>query len=127
MNFGPTWIFVTLTGLMAFAVLKWVDLAPRVERDFFFSPNDPQLQASEELSRRFPSPDQIIIRAAAPDIRSASYRSSIRDLTTALGNIEGVSAVNSVTTDNASRSPLWGRLRVLTGCLGRSDNSPVVS
>ncbi len=107
---GPAWFFVALTGFMTLAVLKWVDLAPRVERDFFFSPNDPQLQASEELSRRFPSPDQIIIRAGAPDIQSASYRSSIRDLTTALGNIEGVTGVNSITTDDASRSPLWGRL-----------------
>ena len=56
-------LLVSACLLAVVAVFRWVDLVPRVETDFFFSPEDPQLQASEEIGRRFPSAPQIIVRA----------------------------------------------------------------
>lgn len=110
MSHSPRWIVGAITAAMIVAVLRWVDLSPRVERDFFFSPDDPQLQALQNLSHRFPSPDQIIIRAAGPDIRSQAYRTSIKQLSSTISDIAGVVGVNSITTDDASHSPLWGRI-----------------
>ncbi len=107
---GGEWAYVGLAGLCVFVVLRWIDLSPRVETDFFFAAEDPQLQASVEIDRRFPSPPQIIIRAEGPDLEGDTYRSAVGDLTVALGEVAGVISVYSVTTSDASRSPLWRRL-----------------
>ncbi|UCD23903.1 MAG: MMPL family transporter [Gemmatimonadota bacterium] len=96
-------------------VLKWIDLSPRVESEFFFSREDPQLQALQEMERRFPSPEQLIVRAEAPDIAAPNYISSIRDLTSALAEIRGVTSVNSITNEDAANSPLWQRLLLNPG------------
>lgn len=104
------WLLAALSVLCVSAVLLWIDLSPRVESDFFFSPEDPQLQAAQEMARRFPSPEQIIIRIAAPDIADAEYIAKIRNLTAALDTVTGVSGVSSITTEDARRSPVWRRL-----------------
>ena len=114
------WFFVGLAALCIFVVLRFVDLSPQVERDFFFSREDPQLQATEEIERRFPSPPQIIIRAEGPDVGSDAYRSNIRELTTQLRKVPGVASANSIETADASRSPLWQRL--LLNADGRATN-----
>lgn len=120
------WVFVGLAAASVFGVLAWVDLSPRVEADFFFSEGDPQLAASVEIDRRFPSPPQIIIRAAASrsagalDPASETYRSAIRELSRELAEVEGLIGVHSVTTDDARRSPLWRRLLLTPD--GRATN-----
>ena len=43
---------VTLGAAAVLVVLLWVDLSPRVESDFFFSRDDPQLRAMQEMERR---------------------------------------------------------------------------
>lgn len=92
------------------AAISWVDLAPRVESDFFFSPDDPQLQTTREISGEFPGGQQILVRAESPDIATPEYGERIESLTSALGAIEGVSRVNSIATDRAAGSPLWSRV-----------------
>ena len=92
------------------AVVAWDDLSPKVESDFFFSQEDPQLQAAQEMARRFPSPEQVVIRIAAPDIASDAYLASIRDLTAALDTVAGISGVSSIATEDADRSPIWSRM-----------------
>ncbi len=90
--------------------LTWVDLAPRVEAEFFFSDEDPQLRATTEIGQRFPSYPQVIVRAESSTIDSEAYGSAIRALTGALSQVDGISSVASVTSANAARSPLWSRL-----------------
>jgi hypothetical protein len=57
------WLCVALGAISVFVVLKWIDLSPEVESEFFFSREDPQLVALQEMDRRFPSPEQVIVRA----------------------------------------------------------------
>jgi len=96
------------TGLVAVGL--WVDLSPKVETDFFFSADDPQLQASAELERRYPSAPQVVVRAEDRGGDPALYRDRIRDLTEALSEVDGTSNVLSIATDNPARSPLFGRI-----------------
>lgn len=102
------WGAVTLVGVIGIAL--WGNLAPEVEAEFFFSEDDPQLRASLALDGTYPSPPQIILRVASPDTRAPEYRTRIGELTAALTEVEGIVAVYSITTDDALRSPLWGRL-----------------
>jgi predicted RND superfamily exporter protein len=101
---------VALGAISVFVVLKWIDLSPEVESEFFFSREDPQLVALQEMDRRFPTPEQLIVRAASPDIKSDSYESSIKELTAALDAVPEVASVSSITNEDAVNSPLWSRL-----------------
>jgi predicted RND superfamily exporter protein len=108
--FPPEALYVGLAVLSILVVVRYVDLSPRVESEFFFSEEDPQLQASIEIDRRFPSPPQIIVRADAPDLEAASYASAIRDLTADLEDVPGIIGVYSAANQDAFTSPLWSRL-----------------
>ncbi|HIF06778.1 MAG TPA: hypothetical protein EYQ64_07420 [Gemmatimonadetes bacterium] len=92
------------------AVWTWVDLSPKVEGDFFFAADDPQLRASEELAQRFPGRSQVIVRAEDTQGDPTLYRDRVGALTEALSDVEGVVNVRSITTDDASRSPLFSRI-----------------
>ena len=117
---GTPW-FVSITTIAVVAgVLRWVDLSPRVEADFFFSRDDPQLRASQEVSERFPSAELVVVRAEGRSVSDTPYRERIEQLTQALGAVADVTSVNSITTEDAERSPLWGPL-LLNGD-GRSSN-----
>ncbi len=107
---GSEWLLAALAAVCVSAVIFWIDLSPRVESDFFFSPEDPQLRVAQEISRRFPAPEMILIRAEAPDINSDEYENLVRDLTAALDTVAGVSAVTSMATEDGRRSPVWSRL-----------------
>jgi predicted RND superfamily exporter protein len=106
---------VTLGAAAVLVVLLWVDLSPRVESDFFFSRDDPQLRAMQEMEQRFPAPEQVLLRVEGPDITADSYLASLRDLSADLAAIPGVSSVNSVVTENGATSPLWHRLLLNPG------------
>jgi predicted RND superfamily exporter protein len=107
---GSEWLLALLCLVLVFAVVAWTDLSPKVESDFFFSPEDPQLEAAQEMGRRFPAPEQVVVRIASSDVTSPAYRTSIRELTAALGTVAGVSAVNSIATEDEQRSPIWRRM-----------------
>ena len=66
------------------AVWTWVDLSPKVEGDFFFAADDPQLRASEELAQRFPGRSQVIVRAEDTQGDPTLYRDRVGALTEAL-------------------------------------------
>ncbi len=106
---------VTLGAAAVLVVLLWVDLSPRVESDFFFSRDDPQLRAMQEMEQRFPAPEQVLLRVEGPDITADSYLASLRDLSADLAAIPGVSSVNSVVTENGATSPLWHRVLLNPG------------
>ena len=117
---GTAWIVSIATIAVVAGALRWVDLSPRVEADFFFSRDDPQLLATREVSERFPSAELVVVRVEGESTSATPYRQSIEQLTEALGSVDGVTSVNSITTEDAARSPLWGPL--LLNSDGRSSN-----
>lgn len=114
---GGVWAVLGGTAVLLALALFVVDLTPRVEQDFFFSTDDPQLQASQEIERLFPSRPQILVDARAPDLRSDDYIRRLGELSDALVALDGVVAVRSLTRGpigplDAFDSPLWRRLLV---------------
>ena len=114
---GGVWAVLAGTAALLAVALFVVDLTPRVEHDFFFSTDDPQLQASQEIERLFPSRPQILVDARAPDLRSDDYIRRLTELSEALAGLDGVAAVRSLTRGpirprDAFDSPLWRRLLV---------------
>ncbi|UCG86608.1 MAG: MMPL family transporter [Gemmatimonadota bacterium] len=108
-------ICMGLGAAAVLVVLVWIDLSPRVESDFFFSRDDPQLRALRDMEQRFPSPEQILLRVAGPDIGAEGYLTSLSNLSADLAAIPGVVSVNSVATENVTNSPLWQRLLLNPG------------
>lgn len=109
--------------LSAWLVLFRADLSPKVEGDFFFSTDDPQLQESQRIGDLFPSSDQLLVSASAPDLFAADYLERLRTLTEELAALPGVSSVQSLTHGPTTpqvveESPLWSRL-----LLGSNANS----
>ncbi len=97
------------------AVVFKVDLAPRVESDFFFSTEDPAFQASQRISEMFPAQPQLILSARGQDVASEEYLERVGKLTAALEADPQVTAVQSLTKGPSHPaavrgSPLWGRL-----------------
>ncbi len=119
------WIFTGLAVLSVLVVIAAIDLSPRVESDFFFSRDDPQLRNSVEIERRFPSPLEMVVRVQGPDIHADGYVSTIGRMTEALGGVPGISGVHSITTQDATRSPLWSRLLLPPG--GEATNLVLVT
>lgn len=115
-------------GCAAVLVSTWLvlfraDLSPKVEGDFFFSTDDPQLQESQRIGDLFPSSDQLLVSATAPDLFAAEYLERLRALTDKLAALPGVSSVQSLThgpttPQGVPESPLWSRL-----LLGSNANS----
>lgn len=104
------WVGVTLAVASVLAVALLVDLSPRVEGDFFFAADDPQMQASRAVAERFPLGQQLILRVADGGGDVDAYRARIVTLTRDLLAIDGITGGFSVTTDDPTRSPLFGRI-----------------
>lgn len=118
----PPLATVAVAAALVAGVFLRVDLAPRVEADFFFAPGDPQLRESRELAERYPGGGElVIVRAEAPDVGSAGYdvgsagyEARVDSLGDALSELPGVSQVFSVAEEDPS-SPLWSRILVPAG------------
>jgi len=115
----PPWVGAALVLLLAAAavafVALFVDLTPRVEGDFFFASDDPQLRASAEIDALFPSRPQVLVAARAPDPRSPEALERVRRLTGELKRLPGVASVLSAASGPPSpaaafEGPFWGRL-----------------
>ena len=78
-----------MTALILSVFFRVVDLKPQVSETFFFSKNDPQLRADNQILRLFPEPPQIIL-VAAGDIRSPAYMHRVQVLSDELANVPGV-------------------------------------
>jgi predicted RND superfamily exporter protein len=81
-----------------------------VESDFFFSEDDPQLQVSLELDQRYPGRAQVVVRAEDRAGDPEAYRERIGEFTEAFMEVEGVTGVRSLTTDDPEPSPLFSRV-----------------
>ncbi len=104
----PVVASLVVAAVLVAGVALRVDLAPRVEADFFFAPGDPQLEASRELAERYPAGETLIVRAAASDTESPAYVARVEALGRALDSVPGVEGVFSVANQNRT-SPLWRR------------------
>lgn len=113
-NRGRLGLAVIIAAALLAAVGWRVDLTPRVESDFFFSSNDPQLRATERIGELFPTSPQVLIYAPG-NVVEASYLERLGELTAALAEVPGVRKVYSLTSgppnpSEVADSPLWRRL-----------------
>ena len=92
------------------AVLVFVDLSPRVQGDFFFAYDDPQMQAVREVADAFPGGAQLILRVTVPSEDVAGHRKEIDELTDDLLAVDGVEGGFSITTADPENSPLFQRI-----------------
>jgi len=104
------------TALIGGAFVRSVDLTPKVDEAFFFSPKDPELKIDHEILAIFPESPQIIIEAEG-DLRSPAYAERVRALSDALARQPDVRGVQSLSRgpkniDDALKSPLWSRLLI---------------
>lgn len=100
-----------LAALFAVVLVVWValrvDLDPRVEGDFFFADDDPQLASDREVRALFAPGAQVILRVDAGPSRD--LRAQLRPMVEALAELEGVESVLSVVEQSASE-PLYRRI-----------------
>lgn len=106
---GAPWGAAALAVLGLVVVTLFVDVSPRVEGEFFFAADDPQMAASEAVRARFPSGAQIILRVSDPDEDRARYVERVGALTADLLAVEGVDGGFSLATADPA-SPLFGRI-----------------
>ena len=106
---GAPWAATALAVLGVAFVGRFVDVSPRVEGDFFFAEDDPQMQASQEVAERFPSNPQVILRLEDLAGDRAAYAERVGVLTEDLLAVEGITGGYSIATDDP-RSPLFGRI-----------------
>jgi predicted RND superfamily exporter protein len=107
---------LAVTGLVALVFLRSVDLKPKVGENFFFSKNDPQVRADNEISSAFPQRTEIDLTVRG-DIGSRWYAERIRALSQELSKVPGVTGVVSLypgpkghgpkDLQDALKSPLW--------------------
>ena len=107
---GSPWIAAALAIVGVVVVGLFVDVSPRVEGDFFFAEDDPQMQASREVAARFPGSPQVILRTEDLGADSAAYRDRIEALTQELLAVQGVTGGFSIANGDPSGSPLFSRI-----------------
>ena len=112
-----TVLFMILTVFGIVLLVRFVDLTPQVDQDFFFSTNDHLYQADHAISRLFVRKDSQIIINVAGDIETAPYREKIKQFSDMLISLDGVKSVNSLThgpksITEARKSPFWSRLLI---------------
>jgi predicted RND superfamily exporter protein len=94
-SFLPLLICLGVTALVILVFFRSVDLKPKVGENFFFSKNDPQVRADNEISRTFPEMTEIDLTVSG-DISSAAYAERIRALSDDLSKVPGVTGVVSL-------------------------------
>ena len=113
---GQPVLFLCVLAASALAVFAFVDLSPHVDRNFFFSSDDSQVQEDERIREFFPDRPQIMI-AASGDIHSADYGQRVAKLSADLVKIEGLLNVRDIhhgpeDIDDAFENELCRRLLV---------------
>lgn len=108
---------LALPVVLGVVVVRYVDLQPHVDENFFFQSDDPELKQAIEVERSFPGASQLYLAVAAPDIASEKYFRRIGELTAQLKAVAGVTGVHSITAGpknfkDALASPLWRRLLI---------------
>src|SRR5256885_5093698 len=113
---APIVICLGVTALVMSMFFRVVDLKPKVSENFFFSRNDPQVRADNQILRIFPESPRIIL-VATGDIQSPTYDDYIRELSDQLATVPGVISVQSLSRgpkniEDALDSDLWARLLI---------------
>lgn len=104
------WLACGLAVVGVTLVALFVDISPRVEGDFFFSDDDPQMVASRTVSERFPGGAQILLRVEDLVGDTAAYRARVLSLADDLMAVDGITGGYSIGRDSPARSPLFQRL-----------------
>ena len=91
------WAALAVTVCLGAAMFAFVDLSPRIDADFFFSSDDPQLQDSRRIDTEFGQAPQVFIAARSERVVSAQYLRRLHALTEDLRSVSGVADVRSVT------------------------------
>lgn len=91
------WVAVGVAALLGGLLFAFVDLSPKVEGDFFFSTDDPQVQGSRRIEQTFSDTPQILVAVRAKPLFSRDSLSRILALTRDLARVEGVDDVFSLT------------------------------
>jgi predicted RND superfamily exporter protein len=104
------WAALGLGAVAIAAVASFVELAPRVEGEFFFAEDDPQMRASREVAEAFPSGAQVVLRVADRAADADTYLPRLEALTADLLLVGGVESAYSVATNDPARSPLYARI-----------------
>ncbi|MEM7482125.1 MAG: MMPL family transporter [Acidobacteriota bacterium] len=107
------WLVLGTAALLAFT-LFFVDLKPRVEGDFFFATDDPQLATAGRIAELFPAGDQVLIRTVG-SVENAEHLERIEALSEELAGLAGVTGVRSLSRgprapEAVADSPFWSRL-----------------
>src|SRR5436305_726252 len=114
---GNYWLMLVIVGVLLVLVAAFVDLTPVVDKNFFFSTNDPGIQQAKKIERSFPSQPEVILAVSSRDISSPRYLNRIQKLTQRAHTIGGVSDVKSLaegpkSLEDALKSPFWSRLLI---------------
>jgi predicted RND superfamily exporter protein len=117
----PVLACLAVTAFVVLVFLHSVDLKPKVGEDFFFSKNDPQVRADNEISRIFPQTTEIDLTVSG-DIASPAYAERIRTLSEEVSRVPGITAVISLSHgengqgpkdfNDAMKSPLWTHILI---------------
>ena len=104
------------TALLLLFFSRTVDLKPKVDETFFFSKQDPQLKADNQIHKMFPGSSQIVL-VATGDIKSQAYSERVKALSDELARLPGVTGLESLSRgpkdiEDALKSPLWSRLLI---------------
>jgi predicted RND superfamily exporter protein len=82
-------LFLALAAGSALAVFLFIDLSPRVDENFFFASDDPQVQEDRRIRELFPARPQVIVTAKG-NIHSTAYSRRIARLGNDLMEVPGV-------------------------------------
>ena len=93
------WTYLLLSLCSVWVLLKFVNVTPRVDEDFFFSSSDPQLQQEKLLSRLFLRKDSQLIICVQGQIRAPAYAQRIRGFCRRITAVPGVLSVVSITNE----------------------------
>lgn len=100
--------FAVAFALLAVVVVGLrVDLTPRVEGEFFFADDDPQLASARAVGETFAPGAQVILRVT-PE-RADSGGAALSALVDALAGVEGVESTLSI-VEQDPEDPLYGRI-----------------
>ncbi|MBV9072828.1 MAG: MMPL family transporter [Acidobacteria bacterium] len=109
----PVLVCLAVAALVALVFLRSVDLKPKVSENFFFSKNDPQVRADNQISKTFPETTEIDLTVTG-DIASSTYADRIRELSDAVSKVPGVTDVIALgrkpgpkDLEEALKSRLW--------------------
>lgn len=103
-SYVPVLVCFGITVIMSLVFFRSVDLKPKVGENFFFSKNDPQVRADNEISRTFPEMTEIDLTVSG-DIASPVYAEHVRGLSDALLTVPGVTGVVSLNPGPKGNGP----------------------